>query len=209
LDPSRLGAFLRELGATDSLSQHTRIAMRLVVLSACRKNEVVCARWSEFDLDAAEWEIPAERMKARRAHWVPLSHQAVHWLRELRAIVPAESDLLFPNRVDPSRPMADRSLNAVMERLGLSGQGTPHGMRAAFSTYFNAQGASIDVIEHCLAHVPANRVRAAYNRHQYQAERRAMLQAWADYLDEAPSAVAPLSSDLSSNPRGQARALFP
>ena len=79
--------------------------------------------------------------------------------------------------------MADRSLNAVMERLGLSGQGTPHGMRAAFSTYFNATGANIDVIEHCLAHVPANRVRAAYNRHQYQDERRAMLQAWADYLE--------------------------
>ncbi len=85
--------------------------------------------------------------------------------------------------------MADRSLNAVMERLGFSAIGTPHGMRAAFSTHFNSAGASVDVIEHCLAHVPANRVRAAYNRHQYQQERRAMLQAWADFLDgtEAPT----------------------
>jgi integrase len=70
-----------------------------------------------------------------------------------------------------------------MERLGLSGQGTPHGMRAAFSTHFNATGANVDVIEHCLAHVPANRVRAAHNRHQYQDERRVMLQAWAGFLE--------------------------
>ena len=183
LDPSQLGAFMRSLDETESLSQQTRIAMRLLVLTACRKNEVVCGRWSEIDLDAAEWEIPAERMKAGRAHWVPLSRQSMHWLRELRTIVPEESDLLFPNRVDPSRPMADRSLNAVMERLGLSGKGTPHGMRAAFSTYFNATGANVDVIEHCLAHTPANRVRAAYNRHKYQDERRTMLQAWADFLE--------------------------
>ncbi len=183
LDSTRLRDFLRQLDATDSINIETRIAMRLVVLTACRKNEVVGARWSEFDLAAAAWEIPAERMKARRAHWVPLSRQAVAALRTLREIVPEESALLFPNRVDPTRPMADRSLNAVMERLGYSGSGTPHGMRAAFSTHFNSAGASVDVIEHCLAHVPANRVRAAHNRHQYQEERRAMLQAWADFLD--------------------------
>jgi integrase len=200
LDPSQLGAFMRALDETESLSQQTRIAMRLVVLTACRKNEVICGSWSEIDLDAAEWEIPAERMKARRAHWVPLSRQAVQWLRELRTIVPEESDLLFPNRVDQTRPMADRSLNAVMERLGLSGQGTPHGMRAAFSTYFNATGANIDVIEHCLAHVPANRVRAAYNRHQYQQERRAMLQAWADFLDSRSSTEAPTPEATSTRP---------
>jgi len=183
LEPSRLGALIRALHETESLSHQTRIAMRLLVLTACRKNEVVCGRWGEIDLDAAEWEIPAERMKAGRAHWVPLSRQAVYWLRELRTLVPDESVYLFPNRVDPTRPMADRSLNAVMERLGLSGQGTPHGLRATFRTYFNATGANVDVIEHCLAHAPANRVRAAYNRHQYQDERRAMLQAWADFLE--------------------------
>jgi integrase len=183
LDSTTLRDFLRKLDATASLNIETRVAMRLVVLTACRKNEVVGARWSEFDLAAAAWEIPAERMKARRAHWVPLSRQAVVALRGLREAVPEENAFLFPNRVDPTRPMADRSLNAVMERLGYSGVGTPHGMRAAFSTHFNAAGASVDVIEHCLAHVPANRVRAAYNRHQYQDERRAMLQAWADFLE--------------------------
>jgi integrase len=120
---------------------------------------------------------------------VPLSRQAVAALRVLREVVPEECSFLFPNRVDPTRPMADRSLNAVMERLGYSGIGTPHGMRAAFSTHFNSAGASVDVIEHCLAHVPSNRVRAAYNRHQYQEERRAMLQAWADFLEGTPPAA--------------------
>jgi len=190
LDESRLGAFMRALDDNESINLQTRIAMHLVVLTACRKNEIIGGRWSEIDFDTAAWEIPADRMKARRAHWVPLSPQAASWLRKLRASVPNESAYLFPNRVDPTRPMADRSLNAVMERLGFSGEGTPHGMRAAFSTHFNSTGASVDVIEQCLAHVPANRVRAAYNRHQYQTERRAMLQTWADFLDGAsPSKV--------------------
>ena len=198
LDSMRLRDFLRQLDATESLNIETRIAMRLVVLTACRKNEVVGARWSEFELVAAAWEIPAERMKARRPHWVPLSRQAVAALRMLREVVPEECVFLFPNRVDPTRPMADRSLNAVMERLGYSGIGTPHGMRAAFSTHFNSAGASVDVIEHCLAHVPANRVRAAYNRHQYQEERRAMLQAWADFLEGTPPAA---MTDSPGRPR--------
>lgn len=179
-----LGEFLRKLDGISTINEQTRIAMLLVVLTACRKAEVIGARWSEFDLGAAEWEVPTERMKAGRAHWVPLSKQAIRLLKLLRSIVPAASEFLFPNRVDPARPMADRSLNALMERLGFSGDGTPHGMRAAFSTHFNGQGANVDVIEHCLAHVPINRVRAAYNRHAYQAERRALLQDWADCVDK-------------------------
>ena len=79
----------------------------------------------------------------------------------------------------------------LMERLGFSGDGTPHGMRATFSTHFNATGANIDVIEHCLAHVPGNRVRAAYNRHAYQAERRALLQTWADHVDRLRAGLPP------------------
>lgn len=184
LSPELLGEFLRKLDAFDTIHEQTRIAMLLVVLTACRKAEVIGGKWGEIDLDAAEWEIPAERMKAGRAHWVPLSRQAVKLIRELRAIAEEGSMYLFPNRRDHDRPMADRSLNALMERLGFSGDGTPHGMRATFSTHFNASGANIDAIEHCLAHAPANRVRAAYNRHAYQVERREMLQAWADRVDE-------------------------
>ncbi len=179
----QIGDFLRALDAAATINEETRIAMLLVLLTACRKAEVIEARWDELDLNAAHWEIPAARMKAKRPHWVPLSRQAVELLRSLRKIVPTGREHLFPNRLDPRRPMANRSLNALMERLGFGGEGTPHGMRAAFSTHFNSLGASVDVIEHCLAHVPANAVRAAYNRHAYQQERRMMLQAWADHLD--------------------------
>ena len=179
----QIGDFLRALNAATTINEETRIAMLLVLLTACRKAEVIEARWDELDLEAAHWEIPAARMKAKRPHWVPLSGQAVELLTRLRKIVPAGREHLFPNRLDPRRPMANRSLNALIERLGFGGEGTPHGMRAAFSTHFNSLGASVDVIEHCLAHVPANAVRAAYNRHAYQDERRVMLQAWADHLD--------------------------
>ena len=129
-----LGEFLRKLDAITTINEQTRIAMLLVVMTACRKAEVIGARWSEFDLDATEWEVPAERMKAGRANWVALSRQAIRLLKSLRSMVPIASEFLFPNRVDPKRPMADRSLNALMERLGCSGDGTPHGMRAAILT---------------------------------------------------------------------------
>lgn len=202
LSPKLLAEFLRKLDAVTTINDQTRIAMLLVVLTACRKTEVVGARWSEFNRKAAEWEVPAERMKAGRAHWVPLSKQAVALLSALRAIVPTTSEFLFPNRDDPKRPMADRSLNALMERLGFSGDGTPHGMRAAFSTHFNGAGASVDVIEHCLAHVPSNRVRAAYNRHAYQDERRELLQAWADNMDKLRLTIAVAKQAPSPRKKG-------
>lgn len=182
LPAKRMGNFLRALDSS-RVQPETRIAMLLILLTACRKDEVISARWEEFDLKAKGWTIPASRMKAKREHWVPLSTQAIALLRELRKLVPADREHLFPNRVDPKRPMANRSLNAVLGRLGYGGESTPHGMRATFSTHFNKAGANVDVIEHCLAHVPANRVRAAYNRHAYQEERREMLQTWADHLD--------------------------
>ncbi|ART52396.1 hypothetical protein CBP34_13045 [Acidovorax carolinensis] len=183
LSEKQVGRFIRTLDAATRINEETRIAMQLVLLTACRKAEIIEGRWNEIDLESAQWEIPESRMKARRAHWVPLSSQAIALLTRLRALVPPDREHLFPNRIDPRRPMANRSLNALMERLGFSGEGTPHGMRSSFSTYFNSIHGNIDVIEHCLAHVPANAVRAAYNRHAYQDERRVMLQQWADCLD--------------------------
>jgi integrase len=181
LTPKRMAEFVKAVRGAN-MEPYTRIAMLLVLLTACRKSEVIEARWSEFDMDAEEWVIPKERMKAGREHWVPLSRQAVALVRELREITPADREFLFPNRRDPLRPMANRSLNAVFERLGFAGEGTPHGMRAQFSTHFNSRGESVDVIERCLAHVPKDAVRAAYNRHEYREERRAMLQAWSDHV---------------------------
>jgi len=182
LSPKRMTDFVNAV-RNASIEPQTRIAMLLVLLTACRKSEVIEARWSEFNLDAEEWIIPKERMKAGREHWVPLSRQAVDLIRELRALTPSNREYLFPNRRDPHRAMANRSLNAVFERLGFAGEGTPHGMRAQFSTYFNSLGESVDVIERCLAHAPRDAVRAAYNRHEYRDERRRVLQAWADQVD--------------------------
>lgn len=161
----------------------TRAAMQLVLLTACRKNEVVAARWSEFDLDTAEWVIPGSRMKTRREHVVPLSTQAVALLKELHQFR-TSSEFLFPHRSRRGEPMADRTLNAVFERLGYGELGTPHGFRALFSTYWNAREANPDVIEKCLAHSHKDKVRSAYNRNQYLAERRTLLQEWANFIDE-------------------------
>lgn len=185
-----MGKFIRKLDSAETVNEHTRIAMLLIVLTACRKAEVINAKWSEFDLKNASWEIPAGRMKVNRTPWVPLSKQALLLVKQLGVLVPSSCEHLFPNRDDPSRPMADRSLNALMERLGFGREATPHGMRATFSTYFNAAGANTDVIEHCLAHAPANRVHAAYNRHAHQTERRALLKSWAQYIDEQRVLVA-------------------
>lgn len=183
LSPDQIGEFLRKLDERALLEEQTRIAMLLVTLTTCRKAEIIGGKWEEINLEAGEWEIPGERMKKGRTHWVPLSKQAIGLLRQLRKLTPANQVLLFPNRRDPRRPMANRSLNAVMERLGYSGEGTPHGMRSAFSTHFNGLNANADVIELCLAHAPMGKTRAAYNRHLYKEERRKMLQDWADRLD--------------------------
>ncbi len=182
---NQIPGFLR---AVDSCSAEptTKAAIMLVVLTACRKNEVTGAAWSEFDLEKGEWLIPADRMKTRREHWVPLSRQALAVLAELKST--SRTPLLFPNRRDPTKPMANRSLNALLERLGFTEE-TVHGFRSVFSTHFNAAGANPDVVERCLAHSPKDKVRAAYNRHQYQDERRAMLQQWADYLDKLRNPV--------------------
>lgn len=100
LPDKQIGDFLRTLDNTRRINEETRIAMVLVLLTACRKAEVIEGRWDEVDLAGAQWEIPASRMKAKRAHWIPLPPQAVALLTRLRALVPADREYLFPNRVN-------------------------------------------------------------------------------------------------------------
>lgn len=192
LPPDRIGDLLRKLDGRTRLNESTRTAMLLMMLTASRKSEVIGGEWREIDLEAGSWEIPAERMKSNRDHWIPLSDQAIGLLRDLREQTPADQELLFPNRRDPRRPMAGRTLNALMERLGFSGEGTPHGMRAAFSTHFNEEHAGGDetskagkeAVEYCLSHIPMGMTRAAYNRYTYKKERRVILQDWANHIDQ-------------------------
>jgi integrase len=176
-----LPEFLRKLETYDGRPE-TRIGLRLLALTFVRTGELRGARWSEVDLDNAEWRIPAERMKMREEHVVPLSTQAVAAMRELQAFT-GRAPLLFPGRSNAHKPVSENTLLFALYRLGYHGRATGHGFRALASTTLNEQGWQPDVIERQLAHAERNKVRAAYNRAQYMDERRKMMQAWADYLD--------------------------
>ena len=144
------------------------------------------AEWQEFTLEgeSPEWRIPAERMKMREEHIVPLSRRALGILKELQTFT-GRGRFLFPSLRTSQRPISDNTLNAALRRLGFSkDEMTTHGFRATASTMLNESGVAPDLIELQLAHAERNKVRAAYNRAQRLAERRQMMQRWADYLDE-------------------------
>jgi len=177
-----LPEFLRKLETYDGRPE-TRIGLRLLALTFVRTGELRGARWSEIDFDKGEWRIPAERMKMREEHVVPLSAQAVVALRELQAFT-GRAPLLFPGRSNAHKPVSENTFLFALYRLGYHGRATGHGFRALASTTLNEQGWQSDVIERQLAHAERNKVRAAYNRAQYLTERLKMMQAWADYLDQ-------------------------
>jgi integrase len=180
LPASELPTFLRKIEEYDGELQ-TKLALRLLALTFVRTNELRAATWTEIDLDRAEWTIPAERMKTKVPHHVPLSRQAVKAFRELRQMN-CKWPLVFPGRAR-SQPMSKNTVLYALYRLGYHGRMTGHGFRALASTTLNEMGYRPDVIERQLAHVEKNAVRAAYHRSQYLEERRTMMQQWADFLD--------------------------
>ena len=176
--------FLSALEVYDG-DPRTRLALRLMIFTFARTTELRAARWSEFEnLDEKEplWRIPAERTKMRRDHLVPLSRQAVAVLRELRMLPgSAAKPFLFPSA---SREgfMSNNTMLYALYRMGYHGRATVHGFRAMASTALNEMGFRSDVIERQLAHQQQNAVRAAYNRAEYLAERRVMMNYWGDHL---------------------------
>lgn len=182
----QVGDFVKSLAGYAGY-RTTVIALRLMLLTFVRTVELRAAHWTEFDLDRAEWRIPAERMKMRHAHIVPLSRQAVALLRELHTLTGGRT-LLFPNQRDPKACMTATTLNRALERLGFNGKDSigfsAHGFRATASTILNEIGFRPDVIERQLAHAERNKVRASYNQAEYLEERRVMMQQWADMVDE-------------------------
>lgn len=181
-EPARVGELLR---AIDGYSGQpiTALALKLAPLVFVRPGELRGAEWCEFDLEGAEWRIPAARMKMGEQHIVPLSRQAVAILRELH-ILTGSGRYVFPSLLSAERPMSDNTINGALRRLGYgSDEQTGHGFRSMASTLLNEQGFSPDVIELQLAHQERNKVRAAYNRATRLAERRQMMQVWADYLE--------------------------
>lgn len=181
LDAKELPAFLAQLDAYDG-DPHTVHALRLLMLTATRPGEVRGARWDEVDMDAAMWTIPAERMKMRQEHRIPLSRQALELLQSMQALSGGR-ELVFPSPFYPSKPLSENTFNSAMARMGYKNLATAHGFRALFSTVANETGWRPDVIERQLAHKERNEVRAAYHRSTYMAERTKLLQWWADYLD--------------------------
>jgi integrase len=148
-----------------------------------RPGELRRANWSEIDLDAAEWRIPAHKMKSRAVHIVPLSKQAVEILRELQPLTGGKQ-YVFPGVRSPKRPMSENTVLGALRRMGYTTeQMTGHGFRSMASTLLNEQGWHRDAIERQLAHGERDPVRAAYNYAEHLPERRKMMQAWADYLD--------------------------
>lgn len=183
VDGREVPMLLRKIDAYQG-TPTTRLAMMLMALTFVRTGELIGARWGEFDLEAAEWRIPAERMKMRVPHIVPLSTQAVEVLATLHAQRHGLGDLLFRGERDHEKPMSNNTILKALERMGYKGRMTGHGFRGIASTQLHEQGHRHDVIELQLAHNERNSVSAAYNHATYLKERRILMQAWADHLDE-------------------------
>lgn len=162
----------------------TANALRLLTLTALRPGELRALRWAWIDEAAAEARIPAEAMKMRTPHTVPLARQALAVLKA-QAELSAGRELVFPSPYSPRAMLSENTLNSALARMGFKGYATAHGFRALFSTVANECGHDPDAIERQLAHRERNKVRAAYHRSEYLADRRRLMQWWADYLDGA------------------------
>jgi len=159
------------------------LAARLLILTGVRTGELRGAFWSEFDLEKAVWEIPAERMKMKRPHLVPLSTQALEIVQQLK-VMSGQYPLVFPGRNDPRKTMSEASINQVFKRIGYTGKVTGHGFRHTMSTILHEEGFNTAWIETQLAHVDKNAIRGTYNHALYLEGRREMMQWYGNFIDE-------------------------
>lgn len=182
VEPAKVGELLRAIYGYYG-TPVTAASLRLAPLLFVRPGELRKAEWCEVDLDAGEWRIPAPRMKMKEHHIVPLARQSVEILRELQLLT-GSGRLVFPSIRSADRPLSENAITAAPRRMGYSGdEMTWHGFRTIASTCLNELGWNPDLIELQLAHAERNEVRGAYNRAQRLADRRQLMQAWADYLD--------------------------
>lgn len=201
VEPKRITELLRAIDGYQGFLV-TKCALRLAPLVFVRPGELRKAQWPEIDLEKAEWRIPAERMKMREHHIVPLSRQAVEILREVEPLTnrpmpsrPNAPRYVFPSARTRERPMSENAILAALRRMGYTKEEmTGHGFRSMASTLLHEQGCNHQAIERQLAHAERNSVSAAYNFAEHLSERRKMMQDWADYLDglKVTSDVIPL-----------------
>ena len=163
-------------------SRMTSIGLQLLSMLACRPTELREAVWSEFNLEKALWIIPPERMKKRVEHTIPLPTQALALLNELKSYS-GNSAYLFKSRIDSGKPVSNNTFNKALKSMGYQGKQTPHGFRHIFSTELREQGCARDHVEAALAHKVGG-VEGVYNKALYVEPRKAMIQKWADYLDD-------------------------
>jgi len=182
LDAKELPSLLRSIEVYQG-THVTRLAMKLMSLTFVRTSELIGARWAEFDLEAARWDIPAERMKMRTPHIVPLAKQALDVLDTLKTLT-GKSEWLFPGDRNAKKPMSNNTILKALERMGYKGRMTGHGFRGLASTILHEQGHPHEHIELQLAHAPRNAVSAAYNHALYLEPRARMMQDWADFLEQ-------------------------
>ncbi|MBS6032325.1 MAG: tyrosine-type recombinase/integrase [Pantoea sp.] len=179
LRPEELPKLMRSL-VMSNLSVATRCLIEWQLLTLVRPSEASGTEWAEIDLDLKLWVIPAERMKAKREHIVPLSKQALEILEFMRPIS-ANRQYVFPSRNDPKQPMNSQTANAALKRIGYGGKLVAHGLRSIASTALNEASFNPDVIESALAHTDKNEVRRAYNRSTYLEQRKEMMSWWGTF----------------------------
>lgn len=190
LDAKEIPEFLAALERNDArLYARTRRAIKLSLMTFVRPGEIREARWEEIDFEAKEWVIPAERMKMRRAHIVPLSSQALEILKEQQEETGClNTPWVFPSQIRLKDPMSDGTVNVAIKKLGFQGRMTAHGFRAlARTTIREKLDYAPDIIEAALAHKPAGPLGEAYDRTKFLTQRKKMMQDWADYLDAVAS----------------------
>ncbi|MEM8025975.1 tyrosine-type recombinase/integrase [Morganella morganii] len=182
LTAEELPYFLKDLaGYTGSVI--TKTATKIILLTAVRTQELRFARWQDIDLEKRIWEIPAEVMKMKRPHVVPLSKQVIELFNSLKPLS-GHYELVFIGRNDHRKPISKESVNQVIELLGYKGRLTGHGFRHTMSTILHEKGYNSAWIETQLAHIDKNAIRGTYNHAQYMDGRREMMQWYADYMDE-------------------------
>lgn len=183
LRPEELPKLMRSL-VMSNLSVPTRCLIEWQLLTLVRPSEASGTRWAEIDLDAKLWTIPAERMKAKREHIVPLSPQALEILEVMRPIS-AHREHVFPSRNDPKQAMNSQTANAALKRIGYGSKLVAHGLRSIASTAMNEAGFNSDVIEAALAHSDKNEVRKAYNRATYINARKEIMNWWGNCINKS------------------------
>ena len=191
---AKMPGFMKRLRALDGITPR---ALEFTILTVARSGETRGMEWSETDLRAATWTVSAERMKAGEPHLVYLSDPALAIVKDMRGLDPR---LVFPSLARPGKPLSNMAMLELLKQMGVNGEATVHGFRASFSTWANESGRyRSDVIEACLAHQEEDRVRAAYNRAHFAAERKQLLTDWAAFVGgEKQARVANLSEARSA-----------